>query len=794
MTGRTIKTLAIGILLLPLTVRVMAQQSLLDTLVKKFSRHREKFLQEKIYAHTDRGFYLTGETLWFKVYAVDGSFHKPLSISAVAYAEILDKADFPVLQAKIELRNGSGSGSFFLPASLTSGHYKLRVYTNWMKNFDPEFYFRQTITIVNPFVVPDASPPARTTSYSVDLFPEGGNLVTGIKSKIGFRIADAFGRGVSGHGFVLNNRNDTLASFAPGKFGIGNFELTPSENERYKVVIIHPDGTRSTHTFPEVQPAGYTIQLKDSGQFIVVAVRTKAVRDDHVYLFAHAREIMAHAERQTLNNSSAFFLVKKAELADGISHFTLFNDLLQPVCERLYFTYPHKELAINLGGEKVYGPRQKVSLSIQTKNKEGVAGAANLSVSVFKIDSLGQDPVDIYPYLWLGADLTGDIESPEYYFDQTIPGAAFAMDNLMLTHGWRRFDWKDVLEEQKSLSFLPEVNGHIIRGIVTRAQEPQRGVFTYLGSPGKIVRAYGSWSTASGEVRYEIKDFYGPRRIILQLQADSAQNYSIQIQNPFSPHMDNVKLPPFKPDESIRQSLLSRSIAMQVQDIYYYEQYGNKFIQPVVDSAAFYGKADATYLLDDYTRFPVMEEVMREYVPGVFVRKRKDGFHFIVVNVLNKGVLEGDPMVLLDGVPVMDVDDIMKVDPLRVKKLEVIQRQYYVGQAVFSGIVSYSTYNGDLGNLELDPKSVSMNYDGLQLKRQFYSPAYNYQQRKERMPDQRYLLYWNPDVTTDAAGKGQVEFYTSDVDGKCMVVIQGMNNDGLAGSKKYTFITNAPEN
>jgi hypothetical protein len=151
-------------------------------------------------------------------------------------------------------------------------------------------------------------------------------------------------------------------------------------------------------------------------------------------------------------------------------------------------------------------------------------------------------------------------------------------------------------------------------------------------------------------------------------------------------------------------------------------------------------------------------------------------------------------MILLDGVPVLDTDDIMRVDPLTVKKLEVVQRQYYLGQAVFSGIVSYTTYKGDLGNLELDPRSMSLNYEGLQLRREFHSPQYRYQDRKDRMPDQRYLLYWNANVTTDADGKQHLDFYTSDVEGRYEVVVQGMDRNGFAGSATYAFTVNESDN
>jgi hypothetical protein len=258
--------------------------------------------------------------------------------------------------------------------------------------------------------------------------------------------------------------------------------------------------------------------------------------------------------------------------------------------------------------------------------------------------------------------------------------------------------------------------------------------------------------------------------------------------------MDGQKMPELKLNEKHSEELLSRSIAMQVQDIYYNEQTRNLFSKPKVDSSAFYGRADNTYFLDDYTRFPVMEEVMREYVPGVFVRKRRDGFHFLVIDQVNGGILPGDPMVLVDGIPVFDVDDIMKMDPLRVQKLEVVKRQYYLGQAVFSGIVSYSTYNGDLSDLKLNPQSISLDYDGLQLQREFYSPRYDIKVDTDRLPDQRYLLHWQPDIFTDEEGKQKVEFYTSDVPGNYRVVAEGLSKDGLSGTRILNFSVEAPDN
>lgn len=768
----------------------------LDTLVNRFDQYRKNTFQEKIYAHIDRTFYLTGETLWFKLYCVDGALHKPADVSKVAYAEVLDAANFAVLQAKIELEQGMGNGSFFIPASLSSGTYRIRVYTNWMKNFSAEYHFDQYITIVNPFVAPDLRTQRNQSTCRIDFFPEGGNLVSGIRSKVGFRIYGSSGDHSACTAMVVDEGNDTLATLVPGKSGLGSFYFTPENNRRYTAMVRDKTGTSSVHALPQVHNAGYVMYLEDKGETIDVTVRAKEVSQRAVYLFVHARQIITRAESKDLDNGIATFTLPRKDLAEGISHFTVFDGNLQPVCERLYFVDPHKKLRVTVSAnQKTFLPRKKVSLAFETRNSDGTPGSAHLSVSVYKTDSLPQPGrKGILPYLWLESDLTGTVESPEDYFSGESAEVKTAMDNLMLTHGWRRFDWTEVLNRTYTYEFLPEVRGHIVTGVISKDEKEQRGVFAYLGSPGKIIRAYGSWSDSEGKVRFEIKDFYGPRRIVIQTKTDSSETYTIRVLDPFSKAPGNGSLPEWEMGAHNEKELLARSMAMQVQDIYYFDTFGNRTILPEVDSSAFYGEADATYYLDDYTRFPVMEEVMREYVPGVFVRKRKDGFHFIVIDLVNGGVLPGDPMVLLDGVPVLDVDDIMAVDPRRIRKLEVVGRQYHLGQAVFFGIVSYTSYQGDLAGAEIDPQSLSLNYEGLQLKREFHSPQYSRQQENDRLPDQRYLLHWEPTILTDETGKQQLEFFTSDVPGNYVVMVEGINQEGDAGSGSFTFTVTPPEN
>src|SRR5437588_10601158 len=109
-------------------------QNALNAFTTSFNQYSQYTSQEKLFVHTDKSFYLAGEILWFKVYATDITYNKPIEISKVAYTEILDTANKPVLQAKIGMAEGTGNGSFYLPLTLGSGNYKLRAYTNWIKN------------------------------------------------------------------------------------------------------------------------------------------------------------------------------------------------------------------------------------------------------------------------------------------------------------------------------------------------------------------------------------------------------------------------------------------------------------------------------------------------------------------------------------------------------------------------------------------------------------------------------------------------------------------------------------
>ena len=778
-------------LLLISSLRVLGQTSSTSSPVTKaFNSYRQQTLPEKLFVHTDQTTYLTGETLWFSVYYVDGTFHKPLDLSKVAYLELLDKEGKSVLQTKVALVAGGGNGTLFLPASLRSGSYLIRAYTNWMKNDGAGYFFEKPITIVNPFVPLDPpAPNSLADNYDIQLFPEGGHLVQGLASKVAFKVADASGRGVPVRGYLLNGQNDTLSRFTAFKFGMGSFMLTPVANVTYRVLMQDERGRSFTRSLPAIAPQGYVMRVEESSaEQLTVSVSTNVSGASSVFMFAHTRNAVKLAESKAIQGETRFSIDKKA-LGEGISHLTLFDASQQPVCERLYFKRPAAMPITLLTDQPEYAARTSVRVDATVPTAALKTGPMAMSVAVYRLDSLGAaSSENILSNLWLTSDLPGYVESPDYYLQPGNPDVAQAADNLMLTHGWRRFTWASVLNPQRvAHPFIPEINGPVIQATVTdpATGKPLPDVITFLSTVGKPIRLYVSNSDSAGRVRFEMRDFFGQRDIVLQTGPQDS-TARLTITNPFSDVPASRPLPDFFVPEARADQLLSRSVAMQVQSAYGTNQ--SRYVYPAIDSAAFYGKPSETYLLDAYTRFPRTEEVLREYVPGVLPRKRQGRFRLEVLNLPYRAIFEEPALMLIDGVPVFDGDKVIEFSPLKVKQLDVLTNRYFLGQAQFSGIVSFMTYKGDLAAFPLDAHVLKLDYDGLQLRREFYAPRYDQANPPAtRLPDARTLLYWNPAVPVNASGTARLDVATSDQTGTYLVEVNGLTKDGQAGSQQTVF-------
>jgi hypothetical protein len=764
--------------------KALSQDQGLEKLQQQFNGYQSTHLQEKLFVHTDKTFYLAGEIIWFKVYAVDAFIHQPLDISRIAYIEILNAEGRPVVQTKISMDHGDGNGSLIIPVSLGSANYIFRAYTSWMKNFAPDFYFERTLHIVNTFRPAISKEPVKSLPV-IRFFPEGGRAVADLQGRMAFKATTPDGRGVDCEGLILNQNNDTLLHFQSLMNGMGSFLLKPEKNKSYYALVRLQDSLIK-QKLPDAAESGYTLQVTgDASDSVNILVQASEGFDNtRIYLLTHTRQIIKNAQTGMLKGGRCFFYLNKKELGDGISVITLFDESKQPVCERLIFKRPMDVKDIQVRTDQTeYGIRKPVKVGLTNPGAVTIRGNDNYSVSVFMLDSLQHMPEqNIVNYLYLSSELKGAVQGPEYYFSHHDQMADQALDNLLLTQGWRRFAWKDVFDSRKPFfEFLPEMEGSVVNMKITNrsASLPIGHIDSYLSIPGNEFAFNSATSDELGITHFGFRDIYKNNALVVQPVSQKDSNYRIDVTNSYSDKISERPVTVQELSKSMQEALLSRSIGNQVENTYNLEK-KHRYAQLNLDTLSFYGVPDRLYNLEEYTRFQTMEEVLREYVEDVRVRKDGEKYYFKVRNGLFKTYFEEDPLILVDGIPVTDASRIIALDPLKFKKIEVVTHNYYVGSSAFAGIINVKSYTGESGATQIDPNALVVEYTGLQQQREFYSPAYaTADEQESHIPDFRNVLYWSPHFHPVTDGNPALLFYTSDIKGRFALMVQGISSDGV---------------
>jgi hypothetical protein len=208
---------------------------------------------------------------------------------------------------------------------------------------------------------------------------------------------------------------------------------------------------------------------------------------------------------------------------------------------------------------------------------------------------------------------------------------------------------------------------------------PAVGVRAFVSVPGPWFQFNTATSDSSGTLTFVLKNMDRPAQLIFQTGAKADSSYLFHLAPDFvKPHPLPAGTDSF----------------------------------PVYDTTRFYGRPDKTYLLDAYTRFPTMEEVFREFVFEVRARKSGSEFQLSVLDVPFRTYFEENPLVLLDGIPVDDMNKVMALDPLKLQKIEVVGHKYYYGSMVFTGIISLFSYKGDLAGYTLPAGAMLKDFDG----------------------------------------------------------------------------------
>ncbi|WP_157278599.1 hypothetical protein [Olivibacter sitiensis] len=772
-------------IILFLIMSILAKKALTQSLAAvEDGQYKYDSLYEKMYVHTDKEFYMPGEILWFKVYVVDGRTMEPLGLNSVAYIDLLNDENKSVLQAKIDLGKTVRNGSLYIPNQLPSGIYRMVGYTNSMKNYGDETLFLKAIEIVNPYISGENLLSENlAVKNALQLFPESGILLDNIASRLAYKLS-----GINSNErfeiVVLEGDGTEVYREVSNAQGMGSLPILPKSDKKYKVRAILSDKSIVEAQFPKIYDNGYLFNVirDDQGGWNIAISASKQHIGEAIRLSAKNRYQSAHSVGLILNGEGkASTHIAYESLPVGVNVLTLTDEMGEPLAERLLFKYPDNELDIvtKLDAEMA-DKRSLINMDLQSL-VNGQQVESDLSVSVYKVDALQNLPrQNIHSYLWLQSEVKGYIENSAYYFsDKENEQVQRDLDVLLLTQGWRRITSRATDKEK----FLTEIAYHHVRIRYTDrdSRRPFTGENVFLSVLGKTPKIYTATTDSAGIATFLAKNIFGESQMATQLAGNKESN--IELLSSFITDYElNKQQLFFRGYLDLKDALLNHSINVQAENAFHQARRA-QFLSARLDNFPFYGKADVRYQLDDYTRFVVMEEVLREYVKEVNVRRSNSRYGLRVFDGPRGYYLSNDPLILLDGVPILDADEIMRYDPLKVKSIDVVTGRYVYGPFIYDGIVTFNTYEGLLKGFALNPTVTLIDYEGLQREREFYVPTYETpEQRQSRLPDRRNVLFWEPNITMDSSGKVSLTITTSDLKGDYVIVIEGMDKQGHIGS------------
>lgn len=765
----------------------------------------ENYPQEKIHLHLDKLYYNPGETIWFKAYLVTDNL--PKTLSKTCYAELIDEKG-TLLQRKMMPVLESGAASYFdLPDTLRSSKLFIRSYTSWMLNFDSSLLTIQPIHIIP--LKPATKKSEVTPVYTLTLFPEGGDLVQDITSIVAFKATDQEGIPVSVSGNVVDDKGKQISTFTSVHDGMGYFSLQPHANEKYKAVWKDKKGIQHETPVPGAKKEGLVLGVNN----IANQVHYTLTRSENVAQSSTLYYVIAQMQ-QRLVYSAKINLAKKAtvtapiitdSLPNGVMQLTIFNEAQIPVAERVIFINNNSYYFITdlHAVEKNLTKRRRNVLQVDVGNNL----LTNLSVAVTDagINPVTNNESNIYSQLLLSSDLKGYIFNPAYYFSSDEDSVKQHLELVMMTNGWRRFKWENVLAGKwPILNLLPEdfisIKGRVLG--LSKMQLSNKELTGILKTKTGSSNFLNIPMTNDGQFKVQKLYFFDTAKLYYQFNNDKDKSLtttaSFAFDNSFvkspaqSINLLSSLYAPVKQDTAI---LLKSSSLAKLQR----EQAERNKIQTLSTVVV---KAKQKSL---------KEKMDEEYTSGLF--SGGDGYTFTteddpfaksaqtVLSYLQGKVAglqistNGDGSASWRGSPTSfflnemntDVTQLQSVSMNDVAMIKIFRPPFFgaMGGGAGGAIAVY-TKKGASANSNFKGLDFT-NLAGYSVIKQFYSP--NYETNNDpTVADYRTTLYWNPFILMDKNNRRiTIPFYNSDNCKKIRVIIEGINELGQLTREEKIF-------
>ncbi len=765
-----------------------------------------KYMQEKIYIQTDKNVYSSGETVWFKTYITADNVAG--AISKTVFAELLNEKG-NVLQRRMMPVVLSGAASdFSLPDTLSDTRLFIRAYTGWMLNFDSTLLSIKPINIIPRKGLPKKVPAASV--YSITFFPEGGDLVENLPSRVAFKATDREGAPVFAKGDVLNDKNKVVASFTAAHDGMGVFSFMPLGGETYRAVWKDKSNKPHETALPAAKKQGVVMNISFSDnqlRYTLARPDSAAAEWLHYIVVAQIQQRMVYGAQINLTKkTSAAAPIPTDSLQDGVMQVTVFNDAMLPVAERLVF--------INNNNHSFITDLHLVEKNIAKRGRNviqvDVGGKllSNLSVAVTDADinPVSKNEENIYSQLLLSSDLKGYVYNPAYYFSGDDDSVKQHLDLVMMTNGWRRFKWEDLLADKWPVINYPPDDHIAITGKVlglARSAYYGKTIMGILKTNNKNPDFFSIPINEQGDFVLSSQYFFDTAKFYYQLSNDKDKTLTSAASFNFKSNF--IKAPPLKKemlaalylperiDSSIAAKTGSLATLRRAQEAAGAKVQVLEEVKVVTKQKSLKEKLDKEYttgffsggdgyiftLEDDpfATSSPNLLTYLQGKVPGLQINATGEG----------SAVWRGSNTDFYLNETMSDLTQMQNIPMSDVAMVKVFRPPFMGGTGGGGGgaVVVY-TKKGAANNSSFKALPFTNVY-GYSPIREFYSPDYS-TDAAPAANDYRTTLYWAPNVYIDKnVRRITLPFFNSDNCKKLRVIVEGLNELGQLTREEKIF-------
>jgi len=758
-------------------------------------KYNSVFPQEKIYIHFDNNAYLPGAFIGYKAYLMNGP--EPSKLNRNFYTDWHDEDGRLIAHHVSPIALSSAYGSFEVPKNYKGQYIYVTAYTQWMLNFDTAFLFKKKLTVLQ------ANPqPVRITKtidhHSLQLLPEGGNLVVGLEGLVAFKATDKNGKPIAVNGRIVNTSNEEVAVFTSVHDGMGKFGIKPVAGEIYTAIWTAPDGTVQKTNLPAALSEGISMQLRGTSINRYLEVertvnQPPALRKLSILLTVNQQVVM----RGVINLEKQEKLVTKIpvhNLPSGTATLTILTANNQPICERLFFIDNEEYRSGVEVNTDTIGLEKRAKNSYEIILPDTIP--ANISLSITNDDVPDDSSDHIISALLLSSDIKGYIHNPAYYFSSADDSAKYFLDLVMLTNGWRKFRWDKVLDTTSWSIKYPLDTAYLslsgkVDGVNPNRLAKSETINLILRGKDSSSQMFFSPITPNGTFTESNIVFYDTATMFYQL--------------------NKLSVLPGRGKVSFQSSLIDTAFQKFIlpAPVYYFDTARMRLLR----EAAF--AQDRLRILQQQTtlkevvvtakRKTRLQEMDDLYASGLF--RGNDAIQFDLINdprglssftvfdylqgrvagLQITGTFTSSPSAVWRGLPVGFFLNEMPSDAQTLSTIAMSDVAYiktfrppFFGSAFGNGGGAVAVYTKRGADLTTSIKGMdNMQISGYTVVKEFYEPDYAVPQSAHNKTDSRRTLYWKPNIITDGSvQKIRVSFYNNDISKKIRLVLEGVNNQG----------------